>query len=141
MRILVDTNVILDVLLDREPFSNVATQLLEKVENGILVGYLSATTITTIYYLTAKSIGREKAQIEISKLLSLFEVAPINRTVIEMAIRSKVSDFEDAVLCEAARHVGADGIVTRNIKDFKQADVNIYSPAELIKLKEPKPNS
>ena len=74
MRILFDTNVILDVLLDREPFSDAATQLLENVENGSLVGYLSATTITTIHYLAAKSIGKEKAQIEISKLLSTIEI-------------------------------------------------------------------
>ena len=134
MRILFDTNVILDVLLDRKPFSNVATELLEKVESGVLVGYISATTVTTIHYLAAKSVGPEKSRIEIAKLISLFEIAPINRAVIEMAIKSRVADFEDAVLCEAARHVGIDGIVTRNVKDFKQSDLKIYDPVELVKM-------
>ena len=131
MRILFDTNVILDVLLDREPFSHSATRLMDKAETGVLTGYLSATTITTIYYLVAKTIGRKRAQNEVSKLLSLFEVAPVNRPVVEAALKSKLIDFEDAVLVEAARQVGADGIVTRNVRDFNRADMVIYTPAEL----------
>ncbi|MFA4835439.1 MAG: PIN domain-containing protein [Dehalococcoidia bacterium] len=132
MRILFDTNVILDVMLDREPFADAASALLEQVENGVIAGYLSATTITTIHYLASKAIGEEKAQTEIEKLFSLFEVAPINRAVLEAALKSRMADFEDAVLSEAAKAVGVDGIVTRNIKDFKRAGISIYNPIELL---------
>lgn len=132
MRILFDTNVILDVMLDREPFADAASALLEQVENGVMAGYLSATTITTIHYLASKAIGKEKAQTEIEKLVSLFEVAPINRAVLEAALKSRMADFEDAVLSEAAKAVGVDGIVTRNIKDFKSAGISIYNPIELL---------
>jgi len=132
LRILFDTNVILDVMLDREPFADAASALLEQVENGVIAGYLSATTITTIHYLASKAIGEEKAQTEIEKLFSLFEVAPINRAVLEAALKSRMADFEDAVLSEAAKAVGVDGIVTRNIKDFKRAGISIYNPIELL---------
>ena len=132
MRILFDTNVILDVLLDRVPFSDVAMELLEAVENGLIAGYVCATTITTIHYLASKAISPERAQAEIEKLLSLFEVAPVNRAVIEMALRNDVGDFEDAILCESAYHVQANGVVTRNTRDFRQANVTVYSPEELL---------
>lgn len=134
MRILFDTNVVLDVLLDRGPFADVATELFEKVEHGILTGYICATTVTTIHYIASKAIGPEKAQSEIEKLISLFEIAPVNRAVIEMAFKSKVTGFEDAILCESARHIEATGIVTRNVSDFRQADMTIYSPVELAEI-------
>ena len=74
MRILFDTNVILDVLLDREPFSWTAAKLFSKVETGEITGYVCATTITTLHYLTNKVIGADSALAEINKLMMLFEV-------------------------------------------------------------------
>lgn len=134
MKILFDTNVVLDVLLDREPFSDLATKLFSRVEKKELKGFLGATTITTIYYLASKVAGKKKADKEISKLLSLFQIAPINQSVLDEAIKSKFSDFEDSVLHEAAKQIGAQGIVTRNPKDFKKATLSIYSPEELHKM-------
>jgi len=134
LRILFDTNVVLDVLLDREPFADVATKLFEKVENGALAGYICATTVTTIHYLVSKALGGERSQVEIEKLLSLFEIAPVNRAVIEMALKNKIADFEDAILCESARHVEANGIVTRNVRDFRKSDLTVYDPTELAEI-------
>lgn len=134
MKILFDTNVVLDVLLDREPFSELATKLFSKVEKKELKGFLGATTITTIYYLASKIAGKNKADQEISKLLSIFQIAPVNKSVLDKAIKSKFSDFEDSVLHEAAKQIGAQGIVTRNPKDFKKATLSIYSTEELYKM-------
>lgn len=134
MKILFDTNVVLDVLLDRAPFSEVATVLFASVERAELAGYLCATTITTVHYLATKAVGAKEARRAIGKLLSLFEVAPVNRIVLEMALGSRFADFEDAVLHEAARHVGAEGVVTRNADDFKHAQLQIYKPYELSKI-------
>lgn len=134
MRILFDTNVILDVLLDREPFSTTAAQLFSKVEAGELSGYICATTVTTLHYLTRKTVGTERAQKEIKKLLNLFEVAPVNRSVLEGALKARFADFEDAVIHEAAVQVEVQGIVTRNIADFKGANILLYSPEELLKM-------
>ena len=134
MRILFDTNVVLDVLLDREPFSTRAALLFSEVERGDLEGILCATTITTIHYLACKVVGDQKARKEIEKLLSIFEIAPVNRSVLESALKSGAADFEDAVLCEAARHVNARGIVTRDVRGFKKAGIPAYSPEEMISL-------
>lgn len=134
MKILLDTNIVLDVLMDRMPFADAATELFSKVENGTIIGYLCGTTITTVFYLTAKAVGAPRAQQEIKKLLSLFEVAPVNRPVLESALVADFSDFEDAVIHEAACHVGAEAIVTRNQKDFKKSRISVYSSEEITKI-------
>ena len=134
MKILLDTNIVLDVLMDRLPHSEAATELFSRVEDGTVIGYLCGTTITTIFYLAAKTVGTPRAQEEIRKLLQLFEVAPVNRHVLESALTLDFNDFEDAVIHEAACHVGADAIVTRNQKDFKKSRLPVHSAEEMAKI-------
>lgn len=134
MKILLDTNIVLDLLMDRMPFADAATELFSKVEDGTIIGYLCGTTITTVYYLAAIAVGAPRAQEEIKKLLSLFEVATVNRPVLESALVADFSDFEDAVIHEAACHVGAEAIVTRNQKDFKKSRISVYSSEEIAKI-------
>lgn len=141
MRILFDTNIVLDVLLDREPFSSAAAKLFSKVESGEISGYVCATTITTIHYLARKVIGADSAIEEINKLLKLFEVAPVNRAVLDSALSSDFQDFEDAVLHESATYREAQGIVTRDLAGFKGSKINVYSPEELLLLLESKSSS
>ena len=131
MRILFDTNIVLDLLLDRAPFADAAAELFAKVEDGTIVGYLCGTTVTTIHYLTSKVVGNDRAKDEIGKLLSLFEVAPVNRAVLESALKAGFADFEDAVIHEAACHAGAEAIVTRNLKDFKKSRITVHDSIEL----------
>jgi predicted nucleic acid-binding protein len=133
VKILFDTNVVLDVLLDREPFSTQAALLFSRVEQGELIGCLCATTVTTVHYLAGKVLGEAQARIQIGKLLRLFAVAPVNRTVLEAALRSPMRDFEDAVIHEAALHISAQGLVTRDGNDFKGAKLPVYSPADLLR--------
>ncbi|MBT1071184.1 PIN domain-containing protein [Pelotalea chapellei] len=134
MKLLLDTNIVLDVLMDRMPFADSAAELFSRVEDGTIIGYLCSTTITTVYYLVSKALGGPRAQEEIKKLLSLFEVAPVNRLVLEAALVADFNDFEDAVIHEAARHVGAEAIVTRNQKDFKNSRISVYSSDEMAKI-------
>lgn len=134
MKTLFDTNVILDVLLDREPFSNDASLLLSKVEQSEITGFICATTVTTIHYLITKALGTQAASRHIQSLLSLFVIAPVNRVVLENAVTLKFGDFEDAVLHEAACHAGAKYIVTRNIADFNTARLPVFEPGEFINI-------
>ncbi len=138
MRILFDTNVILDVLLDREPFSSSAAKLFSKVEKGKITGYVCATTITTLHYLTSKMIGADAAIEEINKLMMLFEVAPVNRAVLDAALTSGFKDFEDAVVHESGVYKETQGIVTRDLNGFKKSKIPIYSPEELSIMLESK---
>ena len=132
MNVLFDTNVVLDVLLDREPFASPAVCLFEQVERGELSGALCATTLTTVHYLVAKSLGKEMAREAVAKLLQLFEVASVTRAVLETGLRTDMDDFEDAVLHQSACLFGCEGIVTRNGRDFKRAEISIFTPEELI---------
>jgi predicted nucleic acid-binding protein len=134
LKILLDTNIVLDVLMDRMPFADAAVELFSRVEDGAIIGYLCGTTVTTVYYLAAKTLGAARAQKEIKKLISLFEIAPVNRPVLESALKIDFNDFEDAVIHEAACHVGADAIVTRNPKDFKKSRISVYTSEELTKI-------
>ena len=134
MKILLDTNIVIDLLMDRTPLSEYAAEIFSMVEDGGAIGYLCATTVTTIYYLAAKTIGTAKAGEEIVKLLQLFEVAPVNRHVLETALAAGFSDFEDAVIHEAACHVGADALVTRNKKDYGKSRIPVYTAEEMAKI-------
>jgi predicted nucleic acid-binding protein len=134
LKIIFDTNIVLDVLLDREPFSTSAALLFSKVEKGELSGYLCATTITTIHYLICKALGTRHAQKYVGNLLSLFEIAPVNRAALEEALRSRFEDFEDAVIHEASIHSGVQALVTRDSKGFRRATIPVYSPDELLRV-------
>lgn len=134
MIVLFDTDVVLDLLLDRQPFADAAARMFSKVEAKEINGYVSATTITTIHYLATKTIGKRKAQWAVRKLLSILEVASIDRSVIEGAMEGKYKDFEDGVIAEAARLIGANVIITRNVRNFKTSAIPACSPAEMLKV-------
>lgn len=132
MKILFDTNIILDVLLLRKPFFTSATFLLSEVEQGKIEGWLCPTSVTTIGYLITKVKGPKEAKRLIKNLLNIFELTDLNKSIFQTACNHKINDYEDAVLHESARLSNIEGIVTRNVKDFKYASVNVYDPDELI---------
>jgi predicted nucleic acid-binding protein len=134
MRILFDTNVILDALLTRAPHRLPAVALMDIVARKELDALLSATSITTIYYLAEKAVGASTARQRVSDLLSIFDIAPVTARVLTDALAQRFKDYEDAVLHEAARHAAATAIVTRNPKDFTAAKLTLYQPAELLRI-------
>ncbi len=134
MKVLIDTNIVLDLLLDRTPHSIYAAKLFAMVETGEVSGYVCATAVTTVHYLATKASGKRKAKTHLSKLLSLVEIAPVGRAVLESAMTSKVTDYEDAVVCEAALLVDADAVVTRDRKHFKSAPLPVYTSEEVVRL-------
>lgn len=132
MRVIVDTNVVLDVLLARRPFVDAAAKVLGLIEQSQIEGLLCATTITTVDYLLGQSLSRSQGRDALRRLLELFEIAPVNRPVIEEAFRSRLVDFEDAVLEQSGRLAGADAIVTRNTRDFHNSALKAMGPDELL---------
>ncbi len=132
MKALVDTNVVLDVLLARTQFASEATRVFSLVEESEIEASLCATTLSTIDYLLKQSLLRVQATQAIRGLLKLFEIAPVNRSVLERAIESKIADFEDAVLEQAAYLIGADAIITRNTKGFRKSAIKAVDPVEFL---------
>lgn len=131
---LLDTNVVLDVLLAREPFVHEASRIFAMVERGQAEGLLCATTLTTVGYLLGRSLPERDARAAVRRLLGLFEVAAVNRAVLDAAANSATRDFEDAVLSEAANQAGAERIVTRNTRDFARSPVVAVDPPEFLGL-------
>jgi predicted nucleic acid-binding protein len=132
MNVLFDTNVILDALLDREPWAEPAVDLFDRVEGGRLIGHLGATTLTTIHYIARRNVGTIAANGMMKDLLQLFEVAPVNRAVLEGALALGFDDFEDAVLHEAGRLAGATAVVTRDPSGFSAAALHVYAPDTIV---------
>ena len=132
MNILVDTNVVLDALLDREPHSEAAVTILDLIESKTVTGYLAGTTVTKIFCLVQKTSTDKNERKIIEDLLTLFKVAPIDEAILKASLKNEFKDYEDGVIYEAALKVNAELIVTRNIKDFKQSKLLVLSPVEFL---------
>lgn len=133
MRALFDTNVILDVWLLREPFWRGSAAAVGKVELGAVEGYLCPTTITTLHYLGRKQLGEALVRERLFDLLSIFKLGELSADVFHLALESRISDFEDAVIESVAVKSEIDVIVTRNVKDFKHSTVSVIEPLQLLK--------
>jgi predicted nucleic acid-binding protein len=131
-RVLLDTNIILDVLLDREPFVTDAQALFEAIENQRVEGYVTATTLTDIFYIVRKSKGIQTAKEAVSRLLATMKICPVNRRILQAAILSNLNDFEDAVQLVCATSLNLDAIVTRDSADFAGSTIPIFSAGELL---------
>jgi predicted nucleic acid-binding protein len=132
IQVLFDTNVLLDAVLAREPFLADAAFLLEAVEAGQLVGIISATTITDIYYLVGRQTKSKTTAITaVMQLMALMEVGMVDRTILEQAISLNFADFEDAIQVACAIALGVDAIVTRDLDGFAESPVLVLSPADL----------
>jgi predicted nucleic acid-binding protein len=127
-----DTNVILDVLLKRKPFCDDAAALLNAAEESKINGFICADCATTLYYLMRKAKNKATALENLKLLFELFEIVPLNRPVLEDALAANFADYEDSVMHQAAFSVNADGIVTRNPKDYKNSKIPIYTPQQLL---------
>jgi len=133
MRALIDTCIVIDALQSREPFCKEAQEIFLSVANKQFTGFLTAKSVTDIYYLTHRHTHSDKeTRMVLSKLFSLFELLDTAGMDCRKAISSDVSDYEDAVMVEAALRVHMDCIVTRNIKDYTKSPVLIYAPADFL---------
>ena len=133
-RILFDTNVVLDVLLDRQPYVEASAAAWAAVETGISEGMLAAHAVTTIHCLVRKEVGNSKARRIISAILRVFGVAAVDGAVVQEALQLPLSDFEDAVTAAAARLAGCECIVTRDPKGFRGSPVRSLTPEAVTPL-------
>ena len=133
-RILFDTNVVLDVLLDRQPHVEASAAAWAAVETGISEGMLAAHAVTTIHYLVRKEMGNVKARRIVTAILRVFGVAAVDGAVVQEALQLPFSDFEDAVTAAAARLAGCECIVTRDPRGFRGSPVRSLTPEAVTPL-------
>jgi predicted nucleic acid-binding protein len=133
VRVLVDTNIILDFLLQREPFSQDAELLFQAIDVGEIGGYVTATTLTDIFYISRRHTRSvEQARQAVSEILTAMMICPVDRVVLESAFNSGLADFEDAVQIFSAVTQGLEAIVTRDAPGFLSSPIPVLSIQELL---------
>lgn len=133
-RVLFDVNVVLDVLADRDPHADASSGALGLAEQGRVEGIVAAHTVTTLYYLLERDVGRARAGRALSALLGFLEVEPVDGPTLRQALALGWKDFEDAVQAVCAETAKADYLVSRDVAGFKKATVRTVAPAELLVL-------
>lgn len=132
MRALIDTNIVLDFLLQREPFFQDADLLFRAIATEQVVGNVTATTLTDIFYIARRHTSSlEQARQAVSATLAVMVICPVNRAVLESALKSDFADFEDAVQIFSAVAQSLDAIVTRDRRGFTNSPIQVLSVREL----------
>jgi predicted nucleic acid-binding protein len=134
VKLFVDTNVVLDVLAQREPWFNDSARLLAHIEQGGATGHIAAHTLTTLHYLLSKHLGQQKTAAVLIDLTTMLRVEPVDHQVLQQALALGWRDFEEAVQAVTAAHCQANYLVTRNPRDFRQSLVPTITPSELLLL-------
>lgn len=133
MKLLIDTNIILDFLQKREPYYEDASAIFQLSVDNEVIECVTASSITDIYYLVNKEFKDvKKTKERIQDLLELITILDVTNKDIQDAIRSEWKDFEDSLQYIVALHNSVDAIITRNTKDFSKSSIPIYSPKEFL---------
>ncbi|PAX51242.1 type II toxin-antitoxin system VapC family toxin [Brunnivagina elsteri] len=132
MKVLLDTNIILDVALERQPFFDDSETILSFVEQGQIEGYICASSFGDLYYIIRKAKGRDLALEFLREIVTLCQPATVDRNTINMALSVNFRDFEDTIKYSTAVLNNFDAIITRNSRDFPVTTPRILTPQQLI---------
>lgn len=133
MKIMCDTNIIIDVLLEREPFIEDSYKVLKLCEERKIDGFVSASSVTDIYYLVKKyTHTTDLAYKAVGKLLEIVKVCNVTNNDVVIAFQKKAKDFEDCLVATCAKSIHCDYIVTRNKRDFEGFGIPVFTPAEIL---------
>lgn len=132
MKLFIDANIILDLILKREPFFDNIAELLTLAENKNYTLCLSSVTFVNVYYIACKFTDKKNVLESLKKLRILFDVLSVSEVEIDKALYSKFNDFEDAVQHYCALKYKCDYIITRDLKDFKNSEIQVMTPIEFL---------
>lgn len=132
MKILLDTNVVLDLLLAREPFVDMAREIFNLIENNELEGFLCATSVTTLHYLIGRSSNKNEADSIVRDLLTLFSVSAVDHKILFEASVNNGKDYEDSVIYTSAYLNNIDFIISRDKSGFSESQVSTLTPQEFL---------
>lgn len=133
-KLFLDTNILIDLIADRKPFSKFAIAIFEKAELKKVSLFTSSHAIATTHYLLKKHVGEKELREILFDLLDYIQVISVDQDVIKKSLKSKHKDFEDAIQINCAYSiVNMNYIVTRNIKDFKGSELPVVTPEEVLK--------
>ena len=135
LNILIDTNVVLDFILHRQPFYSAAENIVETANLKIISAYVSASSVTDVYYLARRELRDRNLALQLLKnFLKIVKVAAVSEKEIESALNLSWRDFEDAVQYSVAKSNEMDYIITRNIEDFSGSEVAVMTPEDFCRI-------
>jgi len=132
--VFVDTDIIYDLLAKRDPFYLAAAQLFTLADEGKVQIYISALSLANLHYLISKQRTEEEAKEILRRFKVLVHVTPLNDKIIDLALNSEFSDFEDAIQYYSALQNEIEVILTRNLKDYKKAQITVLTAQDFINL-------
>jgi predicted nucleic acid-binding protein len=133
MKLFIDTNIILDILLAREPFASKSMELLQEAEKKKYSMYISASSATDIFYLLSKYLKDKQTVYSIfGELLNIVMIADVTDSIVRRSYNENWEDFEDAVQYNCAKSIHSEYIITRNNRDFTKSDIPVLSPEEYL---------
>lgn len=132
---MIDTNIFLDVLLNREPFVTASSKVLKICEDKNAEGFVSASCITDIFYIVKKyTHSNEQAYFAIGKVMDIAKICSVTGDNVLEAYQSKANDFEDCLLIECAKSIQCKYVITRNKKDFESYEISALTPDEFLNI-------
>ena len=132
MRLFLDTNVVLDLLGERKPFYESIAKIATLADKGQITLVVSALSYSTVNYILMKHENREKVIGKLQKFKVISEICSLDEVINEKSLNSKFKDFEDALQYFSALKNGCNIIITRNVKDFKESEIPVMTPAEYL---------
>jgi predicted nucleic acid-binding protein len=133
MKIFLDTNILFDVLTKREPFYYDSLKIWTLAKEDITEAYISAISVTNLYYIIKKIKGQKIAENFVDELINDFEIVPLTKDILHQARTIKGKDYEDLIQYFSAIHLGCELLLTRNKKDFPKEGIIILSPSKFLK--------
>ncbi len=134
-KIYIDTDIILDLLLQREPFFTYSVELFKRIESNEFEAFVSALIIWNIYYLVEKYASKKKAHQKVNELRTLLKIIPVDAKIIDLSLQSDFKDFEDSIQYFAAKSKNINTIITRNKKDYRSGDIILMTASEFLNAK------
>ena len=132
MKALIDGNIILDVLQNRKPHAEASSRIWKLCETDLIEGYVSALTFADLVYIMRKELNPEKISEVLKKLTLIFHFTELSVPDMEKAADMMWNDYEDAVHATTAERIHADAIITRNIRDYQQSTIPVFTPHEFL---------
>lgn len=135
-KLFIDADVVIDFFTDRLPFANPASEIFELSEQGKVQLYLSAASINNVYYIVRRFLGHKETLRVIEELIEMTEIVGTTRKEILQALKNDFKDFEDSIQYSCALTInGIEAILTRNVKDYANSEIAVFTPENYLKTK------
>jgi predicted nucleic acid-binding protein len=131
--VFLDTNILMDILANRQPFYKSSSEIYKLGLSKKVIYYTSSNTIVTLHYLLKRFIEEDKIRMALDEITDVIIIIPVDKNIIKKSLKSSHKDFEDAIQITAAQSINTmDCIITRDLKDYKFSEINVYTPDEFL---------